>query len=131
MILMSWSDGPNLHFIFIYNIIYITGYDFYFSHKGTHEWGLMHEESPKNNALFFFEDVITLFNHTSTFKQQSHYPLSTQYINSMEYLLRPLTYTTTQRDAFKQTDGLAAVAYVQSGCNPPSDRDAYIQELMK
>ena len=31
----------------------------------------------------------------------------------------------------KSTSGLASVVYVQSGCNPPSDRDEYITELMK
>lgn len=31
----------------------------------------------------------------------------------------------------KTQEGLAPVLYVQSGCNPPSDRDAYVQELMK
>lgn len=31
----------------------------------------------------------------------------------------------------KSTNGLAAVLYVQSGCNPPSDRDEYVAELMK
>ena len=49
----------------------------------------------------------------------------------MIYLLKPLTYTLAEREEFKKSEGLAAVAYVQSGCNPPSDRDAYVQELMK
>lgn len=31
----------------------------------------------------------------------------------------------------KSTGDLASVVYVQSGCNPPSDRDEYIEELMK
>jgi len=74
---------------------------------------------------------MTLFNHTSTFKQQSSYPISTQYINSAKYLLKPLAYTTAEKDAMKKELDLASVAYIQSGCNPPSDRDVYVQELMK
>lgn len=31
----------------------------------------------------------------------------------------------------KSTGDLASVVYVQSGCNPPSDRDEYVAELMK
>ncbi|XP_066928924.1 alpha-(1,3)-fucosyltransferase 10-like [Clytia hemisphaerica] len=99
--------------------------------KRHHEWGLTHEESPKNNAIFYHEEGMNVFNHTCTFKQQSSYPISTQYIRSMKYLLKPLTYTTAEREEFKRSEGLAAVAYVQSGCNPPSDRDAYVKELMK
>lgn len=91
----------------------------------------MHEESPKNNALFYHRETLSLFNHTATFKQQSSYPISTQYINSAEYLLKPLTYTVEEKDRMKSEEGLAPVLYVQSGCNPPSDRDAYVQELMK
>ena len=74
---------------------------------------------------------MALFNYTSTFKQQSSYPISTQYIDSMEYLLAPLKYTTAQKDEIKAKEGLASVAYVQGNCSPPSDREAYIYELMK
>ena len=35
------------------------------------EWGLLHEESPKNNFLFSFERIMKMFNHTSTFKRES------------------------------------------------------------
>ena len=35
------------------------------------------------------------------------------------------------QDEFKVKEDLASVAYIQSGCNPPSDRDTYIKELMK
>ena len=91
------------------------------------QWALLHEESPKNNALFLQEDIITLFNHTCTFRQSSDYPIPTQYLASIDELLYPLNYTVQQKEGFR----LAPVVYVQSGCNPPSDRDAYINELMK
>ena len=49
----------------------------------------------------------------------------------MEYLLAPLKYTTARKDEIKAKEGLASVAYVQGNCSPPSDREAYIYELMK
>lgn len=57
-------------------------------------WALKHEESPKNNDyMFSHEEVISLFNYTSTFKRQSDYPLSTQHLPNLDYLLVS-TYTT-------------------------------------
>ena len=96
-----------------------------------HEWALLHEESPKNQALFFYSDTLELFNHTATFKQQSSYPISTQYAKSSAYILNPIKHTVQVKNQIKQEEGLASVVYIQTGCNPPSDRDAYIQELMK
>ena len=96
-----------------------------------HEWGVFHEESPKNQALFFYKETLELFNHTATFKQQSTYPISTQYINSASYLLKPLIYTFDEKEVIRKEEGIASVVFIQSSCNPPSDRDSYIQELMK
>jgi len=99
--------------------------------KAHHEWGLIHEESPKNNGLFFYDDTMQMFNHTSTFKQQSSYPIPTQHIHSESYLLKPLKYTFEEKNTIKQDNNFSSIVYIQSGCNPPSDRDAYVQELMK
>ena len=104
---------------------------YFFSFAGHHEWALYHEESPKNQPMFSHHEGMALFNHTSTFKQQSSYPISTQYIENMEYLLAPLKYTTAQKDEIRAKENLASVAYVQGICSPPSDREAYIYELMK
>jgi len=96
-----------------------------------HEWGLLHEESPKNQPMFLYDDILELFNHTSTFRSGSHYPITTQYIISSSYLLNPQKYTLEQKNKLKQSENLASVVYIQSGCNPPSDRDAYVAELQK
>lgn len=96
--------------------------------KNDHEWGLFHEESPKNNAIIFHEDTIVLFNHTATFRRHSDYPLTTQCLESIDVLERKPMYTLEEKTTEK---GQASVLYVQSGCNPPSDRDAYVQEFMK
>ncbi|XP_051973844.1 alpha-(1,3)-fucosyltransferase 10 [Xyrauchen texanus] len=95
-----------------------------------HQWALFHEESPKNNYKLFHEMLISLFNHTATFSQHSHLPLTTQHLESISALtmqthLLPLDY----KNHLRKT--LAPVVYVQSDCDPPSDRDVYVQELMK
>lgn len=48
-------------------------------------------------------------------------------LSSLEDLMKKPKYD-IQR---KSTNGLAPVVYVQSGCNPPSDRDHYVKELMR
>merc|ERR1711983_106907 len=95
-------------------------------------WALFHEESPKNNPIFSHPEVMTHFNHTSTFRQQSHFPLTTQYLESIEYitgtkLLVPLEV----KNSLQKEKGLAPVAYVQSGCDTPSMRDSWVMEFMK
>ncbi|XP_068702960.1 alpha-(1,3)-fucosyltransferase 10-like isoform X1 [Montipora capricornis] len=94
---------------------------------GHHEWALFHEESPKNNPILHHQTTMELFNHTSTFRRSSDYPLVTQMLSSLEDLMRKPKYDIHE----KSRNGLAAVVYVQSGCNPPSDRDQYVAELMR
>ncbi|XP_035391802.1 alpha-(1,3)-fucosyltransferase 10 isoform X2 [Electrophorus electricus] len=98
--------------------------------KENHQWALFHEESPKNNYKLFHEPVITLFNHTATFSQHSHLPLTTQHLESL-HVLTSLAFflPLAQKNHLRQT--LAPVVYVQSDCDPPSDRDVYVWELMK
>lgn len=88
---------------------------------------MFHEESPKNNPILHHETTIELFNHTATFRRSSDYPLVTQMLSSLDELLKKPKYSIHE----KSTSGLASVVYVQSGCNPPSDRDEYVSELMK
>ncbi|XP_026997024.2 alpha-(1,3)-fucosyltransferase 10 isoform X3 [Tachysurus fulvidraco] len=98
--------------------------------KQQHHWALFHEESPKNNYKLFHKPLITLFNHTATFSHHSHLPLTTQHLESLHALtshtfLLPLA----RKNQLRHT--LAPVVYVQSDCDPPSDRDVYVQELRK
>ncbi|XP_051765659.1 alpha-(1,3)-fucosyltransferase 10 isoform X1 [Ctenopharyngodon idella] len=95
-----------------------------------HQWALFHEESPKNNYKLFHEPLITLFNHTASFSRHAHLPLTTQHLEGINALtaqthLLSLAY----KNRLRKT--LAPVVYVQSDCDPPSDRDVYIQELMQ
>lgn len=97
-----------------------------------HQWALFHEESPKNNYKLFHAPVITLFNYSATFSSRSHLPLTTQHLPSLDRLishahLLPLA----RKNQLRVIAGLAPVAYVQSDCDPPSDRDVYVAELMR
>ena len=96
------------------------------------DWALLHEESPKNNPLLSQNSVITLFNHTATFRTESDLPLTLQYLESLdsitdERFLVPLS----TKNRLIQKEDLGLVAYVQSSCDTPSGRDEYVSELMK
>ena len=90
-------------------------------------WALLHEESPKNNWLFAHGKAMSLFNFTATCSRYSSYPLTTQYLHNLKRLTQPVRVPTAE----KSTGDLGLVMYVQSDCDPPSDRDTYVQELMK
>ncbi|XP_053318980.1 alpha-(1,3)-fucosyltransferase 10 [Spea bombifrons] len=98
--------------------------------RSYHEWALFHEESPKNNYKLFHEPAITLFNHTATFNRHSHLPLTTQYLESLQSL-KSLEYFVTVENKNTLRKRLAPLVYVQSDCDPPSDRDSYVAELIK
>ena len=92
-----------------------------------HLWALLHEESPKNNWILASEGGISVFNLTGTCSRYSDYPLSTQFFHKLEWLERPVKVETSK----KSSNGLGLVMYLQSDCDPPSDRDSYVEELMK
>ncbi|XP_022080224.1 alpha-(1,3)-fucosyltransferase 10-like [Acanthaster planci] len=96
--------------------------------KKHHEWALLHEESPKNNYVLSHGECLTLFNHTATFKRESDFPITTQYLEKLSDLTSTKYLVPTQ---LKSTGGLAPLVYVHSDCDPPSDRDRYVKELMK
>ncbi|XP_064386945.1 alpha-(1,3)-fucosyltransferase 10-like [Halichondria panicea] len=95
--------------------------------KPRHMWALLNEESPKNNWVFATEKGISLFNLTSTYSRYSNYPIVLHYLHTLINLSQPQRVPTKD----KSTGDLGLVMYMQSDCNPPSDRDSYIQELMK
>lgn len=95
-----------------------------------HEWALMHEESPKNNYILTQPEFISLFNHTSSFKRESDFPLTLQYVESIEWL-ESTKYLVPTADKTALLAELAPVFYAQSDCQVPSDRDAYVENFMK
>ncbi|XP_062607932.1 alpha-(1,3)-fucosyltransferase 10-like [Saccostrea cucullata] len=97
-----------------------------------HEWALLHEESPKNNYLFSFEEVMTLFNHTSTFRRESDYPLITQFLESSDWLTSTkYLLCVMEREQQAEKLKLAPVIFTNSACATASDRDGYIRKLME
>ena len=92
-----------------------------------HMWAIIQEESPKNNWILAFEDGISLFNMTATPSRHSTYPLVTQYLPSLEVLMKPPLVPV----ADKGKGGIGLVLFLQSDCGTPSDRDTYVAELMK
>ena len=100
--------------------------------KISENWALLHEESPKNNPIFAHRELIRHFNFTSTFKQSSDLPLTTQYLESVDYLTSDRYMVSVEtKSQLQVTQGLAPVAYVQSGCDTPSARDQWVEQLMK
>ena len=82
--------------------------------------------------LFSFGDIMSMFNHTATFKRQSDLTLITQYLSSIEDLeSKKYLVPTREKNRLQKELGLAPVAYIQSDCVTPSDRDIYVAELMK
>ncbi|CAF1008308.1 unnamed protein product [Didymodactylos carnosus] len=95
-------------------------------------WGLLHEESPKNSYLFSYEDIMNLFNHSATFKRNSDLPLTTQWLSSLEDLTDMKYFMSVKdKNRLQEEENLSPVIYLQSDCNTPSDRDIYIEQLMK
>lgn len=48
-------------------------FDLLLLRKFYYEWVLFYEEFLKNNYLFFFEEVMILFNYISIFRRESDY----------------------------------------------------------
>lgn len=92
-------------------------------------WALFHEESPMNNYVLSHSPGIRLFNYTATFRRESDYPLTLQWLPGTAYLRAPAV-PLAEKDAWRRK-GYGPVLYMQSHCDVPSDRDRYVRELMK
>jgi len=96
------------------------------------KWALLHEESPLNNYKLAQKEVLNYFDLTATFERNSSFPLTTQFLKSLTYLTdENHMMSVEEKNELKVRKGLAPVIYVQSNCNVPSDRDRYIEQLMK
>lgn len=105
--------------------------DFPLPRREWHEWALIHEESPLNNYMLSHNPMIQLFNHTATFSHKSDYPLTTFAIHHPDYLTRRQPVSTKQKNAAQKSKGYSPIVYLQTHCDVPSDRDSYVEELMK
>lgn len=82
-----------------------------------------------NNYLLSHPPGIRLFNYTATFRRESDYPLTLQWLPGAGYLRGP-ALPLAEKDAWRRR-GYGPVLYMQSHCDVPSDRDRYVRELMK
>lgn len=98
--------------------------------KPHHEWALYHEESPMNNYMLVHNAMLKLFNHTSTFRRESDYPLSSNSIISLEYLTERKPVPVVEKNKARKR-GFAPIVYLQSHCDVASDRDRFVKELME
>jgi len=126
----SFRHHPVLKTIFFYGTDF-KPYDVPLPRKPGEDWALFHEESPKNNPIFSHSDMMANFNHTATFRKQSDFPLTTQYLESIDTITNPDYLIPLNVKNRMVSEGLAPVAYVQSGCDTPSMRDEWVSEFMK
>ena len=121
-----------------------------------HEWALLHEESPKNNPVFCYKPLISLFNHTATWSRRSNFPLTLLSLSKLSDITGIIMFNlikkhrlrfiflsaisnedqkyfipVANKNHMQAEEGLSPVVYVQSSCDAPSERDFYIKELQK
>jgi len=98
--------------------------------KDNHLWALFHEESPLNSYLLTHNDSAAVFNFSATYKRSSDFPLTLQHYPSKNYIVNQSPVSIVDKNRYRK-QGFAPIVYLQSHCGVPSDRDAYVIELMK
>lgn len=126
----QYRSHPNLKTILFYGTDF-KPHDVPLPRRPGEDWALFNEESPKNNAIFNHEDMMNMFNHTATFRRFSDFPLTMQYLESLEQITDPSFLIPVHVKNKMVDEGLAPVAYVQSGCDCPTERDQLVEDLMK
>ncbi|XP_076638056.1 alpha-(1,3)-fucosyltransferase 10 [Colletes latitarsis] len=95
-------------------------------------WGLIHEESPRNNPILVQQETLNLFSYSSTFSRFSDVPLTLIDLPGVTELLgRKYFVPTREKTKLMHTRNLAPLLYIQSDCDTASNRDIYVAELMK
>ncbi|XP_051165411.1 alpha-(1,3)-fucosyltransferase 10 [Leptopilina boulardi] len=94
------------------------------------QWGLLHEESPRNNPAFVYDDFLNLFNYSSTFSRYSDI-ISLQIPGIDELTSKKFYFSFEKKEILMKQNDLAPLLYIQSNCDTTNDRDDYIAELMK
>ncbi|XP_043510998.1 alpha-(1,3)-fucosyltransferase 10 isoform X1 [Frieseomelitta varia] len=95
-------------------------------------WGLLHEESPRNNPILLQQKTLNLFTYTSTFSRFSDVPLTLVDLPGItELLSKKYFISTKEKTKLLRERNLAPLLYIQSDCDTASNRDIYVAELMK
>ncbi|CAD0199504.1 unnamed protein product [Chrysodeixis includens] len=93
-------------------------------------WGLYHEESPRNVEELLHEKALSLFNFTATFSRFSNIPFPLQHLHAFEDITSTTYFVETSVKNTYLKD-ISPIMYLQSDCETSTERDAYVQELMK
>lgn len=93
-------------------------------------WGLFHEESSKNTDILLHEKGLKLFNYSSTFSRYSDVPFPLYHAQSREKITNRKYFIKTSIKNSLLTE-LSPILYLQSICSTYTDRDLYVQDLMK
>lgn len=91
-------------------------------------WAIYHEESPKNLALFMYKEAQDIFDYTSTISTNSDLPVTLQYLKTADVLLTDRFYISIE-EKNRRLKKLAPVLYLQSDCDTPSNRNAFVEQL--
>lgn len=93
-------------------------------------WGVLLEETPLYCIECMHEQVITQFNYSSTFSRYSDIPFTLRYIVSLNNITSKVHYVeTSKKNALLKQ--ISPILYLQTHCKTTTERDVYVQELMK
>lgn len=82
--------------------------------------------------LFNHEEMLSLFNYTSTFRRESDYPVTTNFLENLDDLQsKQFLVPVEEKNRLKEKEGLAPIFYIHSDCGVPSNRDKYVELLQK
>ncbi|ORY06190.1 hypothetical protein K493DRAFT_372343 [Basidiobolus meristosporus CBS 931.73] len=87
-------------------------------------WVLFSAESTANYPFMANKEKLQIFDYSSTYRRDSHFPISYFGNDLMEVVLRP------QAPRGNNTDR-ASIAWIVSNCNANNNRNYYVKELMK
>ncbi|XP_075973824.1 alpha-(1,3)-fucosyltransferase 10 isoform X2 [Anticarsia gemmatalis] len=93
-------------------------------------WGLFHEESPRNVEELLHEKALNLFNFSTTFSRYSDVPFPLHHLNNFGDITSTKYFVNTSTKN-KLLEEIAPIMYLQSDCETSTERDAYVEQLMK
>lgn len=93
-------------------------------------WGIIFEESPVFCKECYIDNVLTLFNYSSTYSRYSTVPFPLQWMLALNNITSKMYFVeTSKKNSF--LNEISPIVYLQSNCETSTQRDVYIKELMK
>ncbi|KAI3384838.1 hypothetical protein SNEBB_009090 [Seison nebaliae] len=93
-------------------------------------WALYHEESPKNQELFSSSHFSSLFDVSATIQNLSDIPLTLHSLPSINYVQeKRFMKSFHEKELLQKRKNYGDIIYIQSACNPPSDRETLVSYL--